>query len=88
MLRTNIILLLVVCASGGGFYRYPKARQVLGEASRSQDWEDLALFEQFFSDTYYGKFVEIGAHDGRTLSNTYAFEKIMNWTGVLIEANP
>lgn len=33
-------------------------------------------------------FVEIGAWDGFTQSTTYALERCMNWTGVLIEANP
>ena len=35
-----------------------------------------------------GRFVELGALDGLTGSNTYALEKCLNWTGLLIEANP
>lgn len=35
-----------------------------------------------------GYFVEIGANDGRTLSNTLYLEEAFGWRGGLIEANP
>ena len=35
-----------------------------------------------------GYFVEAGAHDGFTQSNTYYFERLRSWRGVLIEASP
>ena len=35
-----------------------------------------------------GFFVEAGANDGFTQSNTYYFEKILGWSGVLVEAIP
>jgi FkbM family methyltransferase len=35
-----------------------------------------------------GFFVEIGANDGFTLSNTLTLEQQFNWNGLLIEANP
>ncbi len=35
-----------------------------------------------------GFFIECGAGYGEALSNTLFFEKSMNWTGLLIEANP
>lgn len=35
-----------------------------------------------------GFFVECGALDGENLSNTLYMERFLNWTGVLIEADP
>ena len=35
-----------------------------------------------------GIFVEIGAYDGVKYSNTYYFEKIKDWTGILVEPLP
>jgi hypothetical protein len=32
-----------------------------------------------------GVFLDIGANDGITISNTYYFEKKLNWTGLCIE---
>ena len=63
-------------------------RAAFVKASKAQDREDVALFDQFFSRTTNGTFVEIGALDGISLSNTLAFETVLNWSGLLIEANP
>ncbi|PZS20045.1 MAG: hypothetical protein DLM57_02715 [Pseudonocardiales bacterium] len=54
---------------------------------RAQHGEDVLLAERF-SAKHGGGFVEVGALDGDFLSNSYYFEKALNWTGVLIEANP
>jgi FkbM family methyltransferase len=35
-----------------------------------------------------GFFIEIGAYDGITLSNTYALEKDFGWDGICVECNP
>ena len=35
-----------------------------------------------------GFFVDIGAHDGIELSNTYTLEKDFGWYGICVEANP
>jgi FkbM family methyltransferase len=55
------------------------------------------FYSQIGQDEYYikniinykqnGYYVEVGAHDGIKLSNTYYLEKNLNWTGVCIEAN-
>lgn len=41
-----------------------------------------------FAGKREGFFVEIGALDGEMFSNTYLLEKSLNWTGILIEADP
>ena len=60
----------------------------LGFYSGSQNGEDAALHTQFFDDNEPATFVEMGALDGLKYSNTLAFERALNWRGVLIEANP
>lgn len=35
-----------------------------------------------------GYFVEIGAHDGISFSNTYMLEQIFNWKGIVVEPSP
>lgn len=60
--------------------------------SRSQSQEDRALFENLFSPggvaQLHGIFVEMGALDGVTYSNSLFFEQSLDWRGVLIEADP
>jgi FkbM family methyltransferase len=53
------------------------------------------LGQDFLIDRYYSTntskinfFVDVGAHDGITFSNTYLFEKKYNWRGMCIEPNP
>jgi len=52
----------------------------------SQFSEDLVLFE-FFREQPSGFFVEAGAYDGVTFSNTYLLE-VLGWTGLLVEPHP
>ena len=35
-----------------------------------------------------GFFIEAGAYDGESYSNSLFFEMKFNWTGILVEANP
>lgn len=52
-------------------------------------WEqDKWLNENIFKNKKNGVFVDIGAHDGVTLSNTYFYEKELEWTGLCIEPIP
>ncbi|EKX31742.1 hypothetical protein GUITHDRAFT_98750, partial [Guillardia theta CCMP2712] len=62
---------------------------------RSQSGEDEFAYRNFFSASIKhkrlagnGTFVELGALDGLTFSNTHAFEKSFGWHGLLIEADP
>lgn len=51
----------------------------------SQSGQDKYLYERFFKNKRNGIFVEIGAHDGITKSNSYFFEKYLGWSGICIE---
>ena len=57
---------------------------------KSQSDEDKAMFTQFYKSPpkCNGVFVEIGALDGLRYSNSYFFEKALNWKCLLVEANP
>lgn len=71
----------------------PNRRQLkcVLEVSRAQFREDLVLLPYLLyiaGKTQIGTFVEIGAYDGITYSNTLALELCFGWTGLLIEANP
>jgi|Transcript_64627 FkbM family methyltransferase len=74
-------------------YRNPRFNK--GFRSRhSQFGEDLVLLPTLLSiaaretRSFAGRFVELGALDGTSISNTFLLERCFNWTGVLIEANP
>ena len=57
--------------------------------SKSQHGEDKVLHERFFKDyASPGVFLEIGALDGVTYSNTFSFEHALGWRGILVEAQP
>lgn len=50
--------------------------------------EDVAVHTRYFPTKRNGVFLELGALDGQTYSNTKFFEESMGWTGVLIEPIP
>lgn len=58
--------------------------------TRGRSNEDDALYEIFYSNPLNccGTIVEVGAGDGLQFSTSYFFEKGMNWTAHLIEADP
>jgi FkbM family methyltransferase len=53
----------------------------------SQYGQDKFLYENFYKNKKDGFYVDIGAHDGITLSNTMLFEEL-GWDGVCIEPLP
>jgi FkbM family methyltransferase len=55
--------------------------------SYSQYKQDEYILTNFFKDKRNGTFVDIGAHDGVTISNTLLFEEI-GWTGICVEPLP
>lgn len=54
----------------------------------SQEGQDKFLDTQVFKGFRNGVFVDVGAHDGKSFSNTMFFESQRGWSGVLIEPNP
>jgi FkbM family methyltransferase len=50
--------------------------------------QDRWAIQRVFREARDGFFVDIGAGDGRTHSNTFALERDYGWTGIAIEANP
>lgn len=54
----------------------------------SQIDQDKVLNEYFFKNKQEGMFIEIGAHNGITYSNTYFFEKALGWKGICLEPMP
>ena len=55
--------------------------------SYSQYLQDIFIDFVFFESTRNGYFIDIGAYDGITISNTYYFEKNKQWNGVAVEPN-
>ena len=51
----------------------------------SQCGQDKFLNEKIFKEKKNGIFVDIGANDGITFSNTYFFEKELGWSGMCFE---
>jgi FkbM family methyltransferase len=55
--------------------------------TEAQNYQDVfALYETKYKKGGY--FVEFGATDGKTISNTYLLEKRHGWKGILAEPNP
>lgn len=54
---------------------------------KSQSAEDKKLM-MFFNGLCGGRYVELGALDGVTYSNTYVFNKALGWKGVLMDVSP
>jgi len=65
--------------------RLPDKDRFFGMGQWHQDW---FVYQNFFK--HYktpGTYVDIGAMDPFTLSNTATFDRCLNWTGVVIEPN-
>ncbi|KAH3753554.1 hypothetical protein DPMN_188194 [Dreissena polymorpha] len=74
----------VLFHGNGSYNLHPDLRN---KDSFSQYGQDKYL-NNLFGSKRNGFFVEIGAYDGQSLSNTLLLEMKNNWTGLLIEANP
>jgi FkbM family methyltransferase len=75
-------------------------RKIKGEKSHADLYKDNianGYYSQYGQDCFIanklankkgGVFLDIGANDGVSLSNSYYFEKHLNWTGIAIEPIP
>lgn len=71
----TISVFTAVCPINGGNYK-------------SQAGQDQFINEMFFHNKKNGVFLDIGAHDGQSFSNTYFFEKDLQWKGICFEPLP
>jgi FkbM family methyltransferase len=62
--------------------------QIKSHDFHSQSGQDEFLFNNVFKNKVGGFFLDIGAYDGVTGSNTWFFEKTMHWRGICIEPSP
>jgi FkbM family methyltransferase len=65
----------------------PERPPFFNEYSFSQIQQDRWVLDEL-REKRGGFFVEIGAFDGKTHSNTYLLEAEYGWTGILVEPNP
>eukprot|EP00026_Physarum_polycephalum_P012987 Phypoly_transcript_13342.p1 GENE.Phypoly_transcript_13342~~Phypoly_transcript_13342.p1 ORF type:complete len:266 (+),score=29.40 Phypoly_transcript_13342:59-799(+) len=56
--------------------------------SKGQVGQDTKIYDRYFKNKCYGTFLEMGALDGVTFSNSYFYERVLNWRGVCVEPNP
>jgi FkbM family methyltransferase len=54
----------------------------------SQCGQDEYLEKNIFKGMKNGVFIDVGAHDGRSINNTLFFEETHQWTGINIEPIP
>tara|TARA_B100000780_G_scaffold256121_1_gene205111 strand:+ start:1215 stop:1907 length:693 start_codon:yes stop_codon:yes gene_type:complete len=67
-------------------FKIPVFLKKLLKSSYGKNNLDIQL-EKYLNYTN-GFFIELGAHDGITQSNTFYYEKKKNWNGILIEPTP
>jgi hypothetical protein len=74
-------------------------KSLLGEESpNTNEWKPEPFYHDLYNDLFYkdvifpgkkdGYFVEVGALDGLVMSQSYLFEKLLNWKGIVVEPNP
>jgi hypothetical protein len=67
--------------------RFPFQTANLLSENYSQSWQDLFVLTMLRGATN-GRYLEIGANDPRSNSNTYVLSNFLNWNGVSIEYDP
>lgn len=77
MNKQHLIIVIFILCSSLTFADY-----------KSQAGQDQFVNEHFFHDCKDGFFLDIGAHDGQSFSNTWFFEKDLGWKGICFEPLP
>lgn len=72
----SVLLLLATFAANAIYYSQPGAKQ------------DQWLNENIFHNKRSLVFVDLGAYDGKTYSNSLFFEETLGWTGICVEPHP
>jgi len=71
-------------AGNGKPYKFSKDYEQILHPLQTEDILDLVFHDK---DLYNGFFIEAGAYDSETMSVSLYFERVYNWTGLLVEAN-
>lgn len=66
-------------------YRVVDNKKANKSLYRSEFGQDKYANEHFFKNKRKGVFVDIGAHNGVSGSNSYFFEKSLGWSGICVE---
>ena len=61
---------------------------LLSESYYHDLYNDLFYKEIIFPNKKNGYFVEVGALDGMRMSQSYIFENVLEWNGIVVEPNP
>lgn len=61
---------------------------LLSESYYHDLYNDLFYKEIVFANKKNGYFVEVGALDGIRMSQSYIFESVLEWDGIVVEPNP
>lgn len=61
---------------------------ILSKGYYSQDGQDVFVVERLFDQKRGGVFIDVGANDGVTFSNSYYLEKQLGWSGLALEPIP
>jgi FkbM family methyltransferase len=67
---------------------FPAERQSLADKygpARNSEHEEEWIIRDFFGDRRGGVFVDVGANDYKSYSNTYYLETVLGWSGIAIE---
>lgn len=65
----------------------PSGARFYGQTDGGKPFDQI-IYERYLSNRCGGIFVEVGANDGKTFSQSAFFELYMDWRGICVEAQP